>query len=254
MRRLTTSIVAGFVLILVTGCFSADPGRKINKSVPAGTGFMVREVKNGSGAHKYSVFVPRDYSPSKCYPTIVFLHGIGEAGSDGKKSTTVGIGPAIAKRKGEFPFIVLFPQTGWDWTTKQAGQLVLDVIDDAAKAYSVDRERVSLTGLSSGGKGTWVLGARYPQTFAALVPMGSYAAYDAVPPLVTAQMPIWALHNSGDFIVPVGGTRGMVKKLKEQGAAPRYTEYGAVGHNCWDKAYDEGELFEWLQQQRRGVR
>ena len=131
---------------------------------------------------------------------------------------------------------------------------MIDVIDDAGRAYSIDRERVSLTGLSSGGKGTWVLGARYPQTFAALVPMGSYAAYDAVPTLVKTHMPIWALHNSGDFIVPVGGTRGMIKKIKEAGGDARYTEYGAVGHNCWDKAYDEGKLFEWLEQQRRGVR
>ena len=254
MRRRITSVVAGFVLILVTGCMNSDPGRRIRDAVPAGTGFMVREVRNGSGAHKYSIFIPRDYTPSQSYPTIIFLHGIGEAGSDGKKATTVGIGPAIAKRRGDFPFIVLFPQTGWDWTTKKAGQLVLDVLDDAANAYAIDRRRVSLTGLSSGGKGTWVLGARYADRFAALVPMGSYAAYDAVPTLVETHMPIWALHNSGDFIVPVGGTRGMIKKLKEQGARPRYTEYGAVGHNCWDKAYDEGELFEWLQEQRRGVR
>lgn len=254
MRRLSTSLVAGIVLILLTGCINADPGRKINQSLPAGTGFLVREVKNGNGTHKYSLFIPRDYNPSKRYPTIVFLHGIGEAGRDGKKPTTVGIGPAIARLNGDFPFIVLFPQAGWDWTTNQAGQLVLDVIDDAADAYSIDRERVSLTGMSSGGKGTWVLGARYAKTFAALVPMGGYAANDAVPALVAAHIPIWALHNSGDFIVPVGGTRGMIKRLKEQGANPRYTEYGAVGHNCWDKAYDEGELFEWLQQQRRGMR
>jgi predicted peptidase len=214
----------------------------------------VREVKNGTGSHKYSVFVPRDYNPSRTYPAIVFLHGIGEAGSDGKKSTTVGIGPAIAKRNGDFPFIVLFPQAGWNWTTKEAGQLVLDTIDDASRAYSIDRDRVLLTGMSSGGKGTWVLGARYPQTFAALVPMGGYAAYDTVATLVKSRMPIWALHNSGDFIVPVGGTRGMIKKLKEEGGNPRYTEFSAAGHNCWDAAYDEGKLFEWLQQQRRGVR
>ena len=254
MRRRCAPVVATIVMLLTCGCFNADPGRKINKSVPAGAGFVVREVKNGSGSHKYSVFVPRDYSPSKRYPAIVFLHGIGEAGGDGKKSTTVGIGPAIARRGGDFPFIVLFPQTGWDWTKKEAGQLVLDVLDDAAGAYAIDRERVALTGLSSGGKGTWVLGARYPQVWSALVPMGSYAAYDAVSTLAKLRMPIWALHNSGDFIVPVGGTRGMIKKLKQAGGNPRYTEYGSVGHNCWDKAYDEGELFAWLQQQRRGVR
>src|SRR5215204_4215264 len=121
MRRLCTRIVASIVTCLTAGCLNADPGRKINESMPRDTGFFVREVKNGSGSHKYSVFVPRDYSPSKRYPAIVFLHGIGEAGGDGKKSTTVGIGPAIARRGGDFPFIVLFPQAGWDWTKREAG-------------------------------------------------------------------------------------------------------------------------------------
>ncbi len=254
MRRRCAPVVATIVMLLTCGCFSADPGRTINKSMPADTGFVVREVKNGSGSHRYSAFVPRDYSPSRTYPAIVFLHGIGEAGGDGKKATTVGIGPAIARRGGDFPFIVLFPQAGWDWTKEAAGRLVLDVLDDASRAYAIDRERVTLTGLSSGGKGTWVLGARYPHVWAALVPMGSYAAYDAVPALVKMKMPIWALHNRGDFIVPVGGTRGMIKKLKQAGGNPRYTEYGNVGHNCWDKAYDDGELFAWLQQHRRGMR
>jgi predicted peptidase len=245
--------VVALCALMSTGCFNANPGKKINSSMPPNTGFMVRTVKS-NGNSKYSIFVPRDYNPSRKYPTIVFLHGIGEAGGDGVKCTTVGIGPAIANRNGNFPFIVLFPQTGWDWTNDGSGKLVIDVLNDAAKSYSIDMDRVVLTGLSSGGKGTWVLGARYADTWSALVPMGGYAAYDAVPQLVKSGMPIWALHNSGDIFVPVGGTRGMVNKLREQGANIRYTEYDAGGHNCWDAAYDEGELFAWLQQQNRKMR
>jgi predicted peptidase len=43
----------------------------------------------------------------------------------------------------------------------------------------------------------------------------------------------------------------MVKRLKAAGANVHYKEYGTIGHNCWDAAYDEGELFAWLQKQRR---
>src|SRR5262245_62104754 len=103
------------------GCSGSDPSKQLSGTMPPGTGFSVQDVRNDSGDHKYSIFIPRDYNPSKKYPAIVFLHGIGEAGSDGKKCTTVGIGPAIAKRNGDFPFIVIFPQAGWDWTTDKAG-------------------------------------------------------------------------------------------------------------------------------------
>jgi predicted peptidase len=218
--------------------------------MPQGTGFILRESHGAAGTHKYTVFVPRDYSPSTRYPTLVFLHGIGEAGSDGQKCTSVGIGPAIAKRNGSFPFIVVFPQTGWDWTSETSEKIMLDALADAKKNYSIDDTRVAVTGMSSGGKGAWVLGARHPEIFAALVPMGGFAAYDEVPRLT--RTPIWALHNSGDFIVPVGGTREMVKRIKAAGNPNlKYTEFQTGGHNCWDEAYDAGELFTWLQAQRR---
>jgi predicted peptidase len=241
---------AGVVLLTTAlGCMNADPAKSLS-NMPAGTGFIVREAQvQDGGKTKYSVFIPRDYTPSQKYPTIVFLHGIGEAGSDGKKCTTVGIGPAIAKRNGKFPFIVIFPQTGWNWTSKSSESIMLAAISDAEKLYSIDKERVSLTGMSSGGKGVWVLGARHPEIFSALVPMGGYAATDEVPKLKT--MPIWALHNSGDFIVPVGGTREMVKLIKAEGNPDvHYNEFSKGGHNCWDEAYDKGEMFDWLQQKR----
>jgi predicted peptidase len=236
---------------LLIGCANADPAKSL-KNVPEGKGFVLRESNGAAGKHKYTVFVPRDYTPSQKYPTIVFLHGIGESGSDGKKCTTVGLGPAIAKRNGNFPFIVVFPQTGWDWTSSASDKIMLDALNDVKKNYSVDESRISLTGMSSGGKGVWSLGARHTDLFAALIPMAGYADTDAVPKL--KNMPIWALHNSGDFIVPVGGTRDMVKRLRAEGNNVHYDEFKASGHNCWDAAYDKGEMLKWLEAQRlRGM-
>jgi predicted peptidase len=238
------------MLALIVGCMNADPAKKLT-DVPSGKGFILRTSGGAAGKHKYSVFIPRDYTPSQKYPTIVFLHGIGESGSDGKKCTTVGLGPAIAQRNGNFPFIVVFPQTGWDWTTDRSDNIMMDALKDVEKNYSVDTSRVSLTGMSSGGKGVWALGAKHTDVFAALVPMAGYAYKDAVPKL--KNMPVWALHNSGDFIVPVGGTRDMVKRLKAEGNPNvHYSEFKATGHNCWDAAYDQGDLLKWLQAQRLG--
>lgn len=242
-----------FLLLMVTGCFSANPAKSLT-NMPPNTGFTVRASTGAAGVHKYSVFIPRDYTPSKQYPTIVFLHGIGESGSDGIGSTKVGLGPRIAKLNGNFPFIAIFPQTGWDWTSKESDDIMMDAIKDVQSAYSVDKDRISVTGMSSGGKGVWALGSRHLDTFAALVPMGGYAYDDAIEPLAKSRIPIWALHNSGDFIVPVGGTRKMNKEISAKGGNIKYQEFDAVGHNCWDAAYDSGDLFTWLQNQRKSAR
>ena len=45
--------------------------------------------------------------------------------------------------------------------------------------------------------------------------------------------------------------RTMVEKLKEAGAQTRLTEYRGVGHNSWDRAYNDPELIDWMLAQRK---
>jgi hypothetical protein len=33
----------------------------------------------------------------------------------------------------------------------------------------------------------------------------------------------------------------------------QYTEYGTMGHNCWEQAYSDDEIFKWLMNLRRGA-
>jgi predicted peptidase len=241
-----------FVLFVAVGCSHPNPADRL-AGMPSGTGFILKESNGKAGKHKYSVFIPRTYKADGTkWPTIVFLHGVGESGSDGIGCTTVGIGPAIADRNGSFPFIVVFPQTGFDWTSTDSENIMLDALADAQKSYNIDPDRISLSGMSSGGRGAWVLGARHPEIFSALVPMGGYSATGEVPRLT--KIPIWALHNSDDWVVGVGNTQEMIRLLEAAGGHPKYTIYenSGNGHNCWDQAYNEGQLFTWLQNTRKG--
>src|SRR3954464_13941660 len=78
---------------------------------PPGTGVQTRVFHGPDGhAAKYSLFVPHGYDPNVPTPVILFLHGAGEAGTDGVKPTTVSLGPAVRKREATFPFLVVFPQ------------------------------------------------------------------------------------------------------------------------------------------------
>ncbi len=249
MNRIATVLSLFLCLTLTIGCGS-NPANSVNKSAPKGTGFSIRNYKLSDGeTRKCTVFIPFNYDASKKWPTIVFLQGIGEGGSDGVKNTTVGLGPAIAKRASTFDFIAIFPQSGGTWSGEGAQRLAIDCLDAASKEYSVDPSRVYLTGLSTGGYGVWAIGAKYNSRFAALVPMCAYSGEDYAPQLT--KTPIWAFHNSGDPFVFAGATKSTVKKINKLGGNAKQTIYGAIGHDCWGRAYKEPELFTWLKQQRK---
>ena len=56
-------------------------------------------------------------------------------------------------------------------STAWASEDVLRVMADVRRAYAVDPDGIRLTGLSMGGEGTWHIGLRHPDLFAALTPV-----------------------------------------------------------------------------------
>jgi len=88
--------------VLVGGvAHAAEPGR----------GFLTREFTAVDGQTlKYALFVPHAYKPDTPAPVILFLHGVGEAGTDGDRPTRVGLGEYVRKHEATFPFVVVFPQ------------------------------------------------------------------------------------------------------------------------------------------------
>jgi predicted peptidase len=87
----------------------------------------------------------------------LFLHGAGECGSDLDAVRKYGL-PRVLDGGRQFPFIVAAPQSqrhGWD------PEGLIRLLDQVAVSYSVDRERVYVTGLSMGGYGTWALAAAH---------------------------------------------------------------------------------------------
>jgi predicted peptidase len=214
-------------------------------------GFLHRVHKDADGKQaKYMLFVPFDYQGDKPYPLILFLHGAGETGTDGEKQARVGLGPAIRKQEKTFGFIAVFPQSQKrNWRAdSDDGQRAIHILDEVMKQYKVDAGRVYLTGLSLGGYGTWSLALKYPDRWAALVPI--CGGGDAKQVARIKHIPCWCFHGDADKAVPVARSREMMEALKTAGASPRYTEYPGVGHNSWDKAYATAELYDWLLMQR----
>jgi predicted peptidase len=212
--------------------------------------FVAHGVTVDGAERRYQVWVPAAYEPSRRWPAILFLHGIGERGDDGIAQTTVGLGHALREGKVDPPAIIIFPQCplNGDWTG--LGQrIAIAALEQAMKDYSIDRRRVSLTGISMGGGGVWALAAEQPRRFSAIAPICGWAQrpHDAVAKKLD-RIPIWIFHGSDDTVIPVTQSRAMADLL---GANAAYTEFPGVKHNSWDPAYMTTGVVEWLVRQKR---
>jgi predicted peptidase len=117
------------------------------------------------------------------------------------------------------------------------------------RTYSVDPDRVALTGVSMGGEGTWSLAAAFPERWSAIVPLCGSGDPESVGRF--AHVPCWCFQGGKDTSTHPELSRNMVRALRKAGGQPIYMEFPNVGHNCWDLAYGRDDLFEWLIEQKR---
>jgi len=256
-----------FVVTLIACACAVVPRRE--------TGFIDRMITIDGHRYPYTVYVPRNYDARHKWPVILALHGAGERGDDGVRQMQIGAAAAIRAMPDRVPAIVVFPQapveTRWIGEPADAAMAALDA---AIAEYHGERDRVYLTGLSMGGYGTIHLGLAHPDRFAALVVVCGglfpHPATTAVQfsPLITDQNdpygfvaralrnhPLWFFHGDADTVIPVDESRKLVEALRAAGARDvHYSEYADVGHNAWDRAYREPELWTWLFAQKRALR
>ena len=229
------------------------------------TGFLDRSLTLDGETYRYQVYVPHGYSESTPWPTVLFLHGSGERGDDGMRQTQVGLPSAIRWSSELWPAIVVMPQAPADGNWQGlGGRIAMAALDQTLAEFRTDPDRVSLTGLSIGGQGTWYLAYQHPDRFAAIAPVCGFLVSDhhasflpeSLPhPEETvaakiAGLPTWVFHGDADNVIPVDAARRLVHALEAAGADVRYTELPGVGHNAWDAAYGSAELAEWLLTQR----
>lgn len=224
----------------------------------------------------YRLYVPEDYNAEKEYSFLLFLHGAGDRGGNNESQVAVNTGLLNRIITGETityngevinsskEFIIVAPQcqrdyqwvdTSWSVTPDPSYKLdevpqsqymtaVVELIADMQSRYNLNSSRMYVTGLSMGGFGTWDLLMRYPDLFAAAIPMGG--AGDTSKADVIKNTPVWTFHQLHDPIVASAGTVAMVKALTEVGAEVKFTPYFDTVHNAWTKGYAEPDLLQWL--------
>lgn len=200
----------------------------------------------------YALYRPEGQAPKGGWPLIVFLHGSGERGKDGRKQAAVGIGPAILEQPGNWPAVVLMPQcpAKAQWRGKPLEQ-AYELLGQIEREHRTNKNRVYLTGLSMGGAGAWSLGALHPERFAAMAPIcGSGDPFTSWSSL--GRMPIWNFHGSADEVVPASFSRALADAMAKAGNSRAiFTEYAAERHDVWDRVYRDPALIAWLFAQKR---
>lgn len=231
--------------LMIVGCGSSGD----RSGAPVGA-FAPHSFTLGGVTRQYTVYTPPNYNPQTKYPTILFLHGRFEGGSNNTSQTKVGLGEAIRNHPERFKCIAVFPQAAGSWSDEESWPQAIAALDDASRRYSVDQTRVTATGLSNGGFACWHLGGLYPNRFAGLMPLCAFEDEPSIPRLTS--MPVWALHNKMDYIVGPGNATTMVEGINKLGGKAKITLYGGFGHNCWDEAYSDPSVINWLLSQKRG--
>ncbi|XVJ60684.1 MAG: prolyl oligopeptidase family serine peptidase [Tepidisphaera sp.] len=253
-----------FAVLSVGGCESGPSQRTTEVHAVTPTGMLSKTFTHEGVTYPYLVYVPRGYAADRDWPTIMFLHGRGECGTDGFKQAMQGLGAAVMWDPQAWPFVIILPQKpdpNKQWEDYDA--VVMGMLDATRREYRTDVSRTYLTGLSQGGHGAWTLGSMHPDTWAAVVPICGYVARDwndkQAEQRAAREMaeklkntPIWAFHGEADNVVPPSHQRAMMTAFEAVGgtAERRATYYPGVGHNSWDRAYreekDAGGVAAWL--------
>ncbi len=209
----------------------------------------------------YLLHLPGDYDETKQYPLMLFFHGAGERGNDLSaayspmiRSWVEGEGAPLEE------CIVLIPQCPeemqWVDTPWAEGNYSLDqvpeslpmqaamaLLDQTVTDYTVDFDRLYVSGYSMGGFAAWDVLMRHGERFAAGLPVcgGADPSYAGQ----ICDIPIITLHGSADSAVPVEGTREMAAAIK--GYGPLFFTYVEIPGRDHDLDRTLTEDHAWVE-------
>ena len=191
-------------------------------------------LKSAAEIMPYRLYIPANYDGRRAFPLIVALHGLGGT-EDSMFGKTYGMLPEAEKRG----YILVAPLgyrvdggygrvTGGVRRAQLSEDDVLEVLARVRKAYRIDDDRIYLMGHSLGGIGTWTLGAKHPEIWAALGPIAGTASPKTVEAM--RRIPEIVVHGDADTVVPVDGSRNMVAEMRKLDVDVKYIEVPGGSH------------------------
>jgi predicted peptidase len=175
---------------------------------------------------RYAMSLPDNYDGKRDMPLVLALHWGGPvAPFTGKWLLQDLVEPALRELKA----ILIAPdRTLDDWANPQSEAETLELMDFIVQNYPIDARRTLLTGYSIGGIGTWYIGARNQDRFAAVIPISAAPLSETVD--VDWSIPIRVIHSRQDEIFPLRPVEDVVHALEARGVAIELHLVEAITH------------------------
>ena len=244
LRPFPTSVLA----FATAGVFSltADEPRQTVQTLPAE---VAEDTENLND--RFWLYLPERYETSEeALPLILYLHGSSRRGREVERVKANGLPPLLDENP-DLEFVVASPQalSNFPWQVSWRPDDLVLLLDHLLTHYRIDPDRVYLTGLSMGGYGTWATIGKYPERFAAAIPICG-GGDPALGPRI-GKLPVWAFHGEEDAVVPVERSMEMVDAIQAAGGKAKLTRYPGVGHDSYTQTYANPEIYRWLLEQVR---
>jgi hypothetical protein len=199
---------------------------------------------------KYLVKLPPEYHHGRAYPALIVL-------------TSAGLNPedvllpliAEADRNG---YILIVPEwtdafgKGWEWRGEDH-VYVTAALRDAVRHFTIDNDRVFMTGVAEGANMAMDVGMSHPDLFAGVIPMGPIPKWNGL------FISYWANAQMLPFYVVTGeqlgsgmeSLRRMYEMWMPRGFPALWTIYAGRGVE-WYSA-EAPVMFDWMNRKTRGT-
>ncbi|MGB2820425.1 MAG: dienelactone hydrolase family protein, partial [Phycisphaerae bacterium] len=128
---------------------------------------------------------------------------------------------------------------------------VTKAIGATISAYSVDEDRITLTGHSMGGEGSTRYAALHADRLAGVAPSAGSAVIVLEDAPALAKIGVWIFQGEHDRISTVALATRMVAAIRKAEGDVRYTEFKGVRHASAKPAYSDPKVIDWLLKQKR---
>lgn len=201
----------------------------------------------------YRLYLPSAYDGKKALPLFVALHGTG--GDQNKYFDHETYHHGIYKIEAEKRGLAVLCPLGTDpngLPTEWRGEAELNVLaalEDVQRRFRIDPERLICSGQSMGGTGTSYLCSRYPDLFAAGVPLASTYSHVS---LITNLRDVPMLYVQGGKDWPIYAATGpipIVEEMKRLGYQGELWMIPESEHNTM--GVSTPRVLDWALQQKR---
>ncbi|WJR79264.1 phospholipase [Bradyrhizobium sp. NP1] len=191
----------------------------------------------------FSLYVPEYYTPDRAWPLVMALHG-------GSGNGRAFLWSWLRAARSLGAILVTPTATGPTWALMGADSdtpNLARILDSVRSRWTIDSERLLLTGMSDGGTFCYVTGLEHASPFTHLAPIAA-TFHPLMAQMADAErlrgLPIHIVHGRLDWMFPVEVARHTREALSAAGASVTYRELDDLSH-----AYPREmnvEILRWL--------